>query len=80
MENNSFAPIGIDIVNSNECDLHLNSGNRFIAEDKLGRVYPYTYIGIQPDCFGDYLIYNEETGSSSHVELEWFHQREIRLP
>ena len=79
MENNSYAPYGIDIADFNKHDLHLNSGDRFIAEDKLGRVYPYTYIGIQPDSFGYHIIHNEETGGSSHVELEWFHQRKIRL-
>ena len=55
----------------------MKNGQKFIAVDKLGRKYLYTYLEDTSNYPYNHLIMNEDTQSISTVEQEWFNQRVI---
>ena len=55
----------------------MKNKQKFIATDKLGRKYLYTYLEDTKSYPYNHLILNEDTQSISTVEQEWFNQRVI---
>lgn len=63
----------------------LRTGDKFIATDKQGRTYHYSFTGIDLNDLDNgtgcqyILLRNLDTGANTNVEAAWFSERDITL-
>lgn len=58
----------------------LSEGVRFMAKDRLGNKYEYTYKGVENTENGYNIhLYNETTATDTYVEELWFKHRDIAV-